>query len=91
MKSARGRSTGLRKIHKKKQFLYWSPDIVGAQGAVGKELLEEVIMEVVDKKKDQVVEEVVDDKEDKAKEGGDDCKIIRMKMQTCRMSNDLPR
>ena len=30
---------------------------MGAQGAVGKELLEEVIMEVVDKKKDQVVEE----------------------------------
>ena len=40
---------------------------MGAQGAVGKELLEEVIVEVVDNKKDQVVEEVVDDKEDKAK------------------------
>ena len=64
---------------------------MGAQGALGKELLEEVIVEVVDNKKDQVVEEVVDDKENKAKEGGDDCKIIRMKMQTCRMSNDLPR
>ena len=64
---------------------------MGAQGAVGKELLEEVIVEVVDIKRDQVVEELVDDKENKAKEGGDDCKIIRMKMQTCRMSNDLPR
>ena len=50
-----------------------------------------MIVEVVDNKRDQMVEEVVDDKEDKAKEGGDDCKIIRMKMQTCRMSNDLPR
>ena len=40
---------------------------MGAQGAVGKELLEEVIVEVGDNKKDQVVEEVVDDKEDKAK------------------------
>ena len=64
---------------------------MGAQGAVGKELLEEVIMEVVDNKKDQVVEEVVDDKEDKAKEGGGDGKIIQMKMQTCRMSIDLLR
>ena len=64
---------------------------MGAQGAVGKELLEEVIVEVVDKKKDQMVQEVVDDKEDKAKEGGVDSKIIQMKMQTCRVSNDLLR
>ena len=45
-----GGGTSLRKIPKKNIFFDCFPDIVGAQGAVGKELLEEVIVEVVDQK-----------------------------------------